>query len=186
MPRRKDFDDQARAPKRAYVSYTEQDDATIRSMLEAGESLVAVGKALGRSPKSVYQRAKVQLGIQLEPRDPDGRIAKMTEAKRRGNARRLAELTDRLLTEANELLGELHAPQDRVERGRVEPGIDGPVAYTEPRPPARDRLAIMQAAVLAMREARAAHEQQQSQTHGADVDRWLAHITGVTEDDDQG
>lgn len=102
----------------------------------------------------------------------------MVSVQRVDNAARLAELASRLIDEAGAMLDEIHTPQPRVERGRVEPGVDGPVEFVEPRPPARDRLGLMQAAVLAMREARAAHESQAATTAGADIDRWLAHMGG--------
>lgn len=176
MPRYKSFDDQARAPKRSYVAYTEKDDATIIAMCEQGASLGEIAKVLKRSPSSIHGRAR-RIGASFR-RDKPGGAEAMVSVQRVDNAARLAELASRLIDEAGAMLDEIHTPQPRVERGRVEPGVDGPVEFVEPRPPARDRLGLMQAAVLAMREARAAHESQAATTAGADIDRWLAHMGG--------
>lgn len=160
---------------RARKAWTEGDDDKLRALVAAGQNLTQIAKAMDRNVGTVHRKVR-RMNLQLEKGSASA--DRMITYQRSVNAGRINDLAARMLDRAEELLDEFDAPQDRVERGRVAEGIDGPVAFTEPRPTIQDRARIMGSVRSSLEFAAELHRQETARADGSDLDQFLAHLAG--------
>lgn len=152
---------------------TDQERERVRQLHADGWSRAAIARELGRSASTVG-RIAARLGL---PWDRTATEA-ATRARTADLAARRAELAGLLLDDAFRLRERLYAPTivyDWIKTGEAAGTF---VSHTLDLPPHADARNIMTTVAIAVDKHLALVRADQDDAGGADVDRWLAAITG--------